>query len=142
MVTIEVISAVLILLFSYTAISKLIDHRSFQFFLRNIVSGNTGADVLSLLIPSVEICTALLLFFSSTRVVGLYASMVLLSMFTLYLIWMILFVPRLPCSCGGVISRMSWKWHVVFNLFFVGMSVVGIIKIRSSLTTDSKRSFG
>jgi hypothetical protein len=32
----------------------------------------------------------------------------------------------LPCSCGGAISRMGWREHIVFNVVFVGLTVLAI----------------
>jgi hypothetical protein len=26
---------------------------------------------------------------------------------------------RIPCSCGGLISSLSWTQHLFFNLFFL-----------------------
>jgi hypothetical protein len=39
---------------------------------------------------------------------------------------MLAFDTSLPCSCGGIIAKLSWKEHVVFNLFFIANSVAGI----------------
>jgi putative oxidoreductase len=32
----------------------------------------------------------------------------------------------LPCSCGGVISSMSWKQHLVFNVHCIAINIVAI----------------
>jgi putative oxidoreductase len=66
------------------------------------------------------------LFIPSMRVTGLYASVLLISIFTIYLGYMIFFIPALPCSCGGVLRYLSWQQHVVFNLFFILLAVAGI----------------
>ena len=77
-------------------------------------------------LPLTALCVALLLFFSGTRLVGLWAALVLLSLFTVYLLYMLVFTPQLPWSCGGVIGNMTWKQHVVFNVVFMGLTVIGI----------------
>jgi hypothetical protein len=51
-------------------------------------------------------------------------------LFTVYLAWMIQFAAHLPCNCGGVISSMSWKQHIVFNTMVLGMILYGIIYYR------------
>jgi hypothetical protein len=33
----------------------------------------------------------------------------------------------IPCSCGGIIKRLTWRQHLVLNLFFVGLAIAGII---------------
>jgi hypothetical protein len=122
------IASLVILLFSYTAVSKLLNHESFLAVLQNLPLTATGAGVLSLLVPPGELGIALLLMFSKTRRLALYAALVLLSVFTLYLVYMVLFSPHLPCSCGGVIGKMSWRQHIVFNGFFIAATVWGIRK--------------
>jgi hypothetical protein len=122
----DIIASFLILLFSYTAISKLLNPESFRAVLKTLPLTATGAGVLSLLVPPGELGIALLLIFSKTRRLALYAALVLLSVFTIYLVYIVLFAVHLPCSCGGVISKMSWRQHIVFNAVFIGLTVMGI----------------
>lgn len=123
--TTNIISSLLIFLFSYTALSKFISLPSFRAVLGQVFN-KKGAALIALLIPTMEAFIVLLLIVSKTRLIGLYASAVLLCAFTVYLAYMILFIPHLPCSCGGVIGKMSWKEHVAFNLFFIVLTVTSI----------------
>ncbi|MDQ2656909.1 MAG: hypothetical protein M3Y60_05770, partial [Bacteroidota bacterium] len=34
---------------------------------------------------------------------------------------------ELPCSCGGVLNSLGWKAHLVFNIVFTLLSIVGIM---------------
>jgi hypothetical protein len=120
------IALLLIFLFTYTGSSKLLDSRSFAAVLLKFPFIGRGAGVLAILLPLAELVIALLLLFKSTRLAGLYASVVLLSVFTIFLVWMVLSVVQLPCSCGGAISRMGWREHIVFNVVFVGLTVLAI----------------
>lgn len=120
------ISLLLIFLFAYTASSKLIDSKSLVAVLRQVPLIERGASVVAVLLPLAELLIALLLIFERTRLLGLYASSILLVVFTGYLLYTVLFVPKLPCSCGGVVGWMSWRQHLVFNLFLIGVTVVGI----------------
>jgi hypothetical protein len=45
--------------------------------------------------------------------------------FTGYIGFMLLSNIELPCSCGGVISSLSWKNHLVFNILFLLLASVG-----------------
>jgi hypothetical protein len=119
-------TSLLVLVFSYTAMSKLLDAASFRIVLEQVPLLKTGAAVLSVLLPLTELFIVLLLLFHSTRLIGLYAALALLVLFTAYLVYMLLYVPHLPCSCGGVIGAMSWKGHVVFSCFLIGVTVMGI----------------
>lgn len=119
-------SALLILLFTYTAVSKLSDYTHFVRVLGESPLIHKGADIIGWLLPVTELVIVLLLFFPATRKAGFVFSFYLLVLFTLYLIYMLLFAADLPCSCGGVISKMSWKQHVWFNVFFICVSIAGI----------------
>lgn len=124
------ISLLLIFLFAYTGSSKLIDSKAFEVVLEQVPLIERGAGVVAILLPLAELLIALLLLFERTRLIGLWASVLLLVLFTGYLVYMILFVPKLPCSCGGVIGRMTWRQHVVFNCVLIGLTVVGIRSLK------------
>jgi hypothetical protein len=122
----EIIGGLFILLFLYTALSKLSEIALFRLVLRSspLISGY--ANPVSILIPASEILVSLLLFIPGTRRQGLYASLLLMLIFTLYLVYMISFTTALPCSCGGVISQLSWKQHLVFNIIFTLLAFAGL----------------
>jgi hypothetical protein len=68
-------------------------------------------------------------FFSSKpilRKTGLLGSAVLMSLFTIYVFYMIKFSPGLPCTCGGIIQYMNWHQHLYFNTGLTLMSIFGI----------------
>ena len=129
-VAILVLSSLLLFLFTYTGISKLADPEGFRAVLLRMPLIARGAAALAVAVPSAELVIALLLLFPRTRLKGLYGSLVLLSVFTCFLLYMVLFVPRLPCSCGGVIGSLSWKEHVVLNTGLMGLTVLGIRRVR------------
>ena len=121
---VELISSLFILLFLYTGLSKLNEHTEFQVVLSKSPLLATNPIVLSWLLPIIEIATSVLLFFSATRKYGLVTSMMLMAVFTLYISFMLLFTPNLPCSCGGVLKQLNWSQHLVFNLFFLLLSIL------------------
>jgi hypothetical protein len=87
---------------------------------------SSGAALLAWQVPLAELAIVLLLIFPATRKLGLWASALVLSLFTVYLVYMVLFSRYLPCSCGGVINNMSWPEHIGFNLVFIGLSVAAL----------------
>jgi hypothetical protein len=123
----DMISALLLLLFLYTSLSKLADHETFK----NVLSASPllkpVAGMVAWLLPVTELGIVVLLFVPFLRIKGFYASFILISLFTLYLIYMIIFTPHLPCSCGGVIKLLTWPQHILFNLFFILLSLTGIL---------------
>ncbi len=126
---IPIASSLLIVLFAYTATSKLNEYSAFAQTISESPLIHNGADTIAWLLPATELIVVLLLFFERTRRAGLYASLLLLVLFTLYLLYMVLFVADLPCSCGGVLRKMSWQQHVWFNLFFIGLNVLGLFAV-------------
>jgi hypothetical protein len=126
----DMISGLLLLLFLYTSISKLTDQEVFKNVLTASPLLKRYAEIIAWLIPSTEIAIAILLFIPRFRIKGLIASVILIALFTIYLLYMIAFTPNLPCSCGGVIRLLTWPQHIIFNLFFIFSSLAGIILYR------------
>ena len=127
-VLLECISALLIMLFLYASLSKFLDFHTFIGEMNNQPLPNSWTPFLVWFIPCSEILMCIALLFERTRLIGLYASLFFMSLFTVYSIFIILnFFGRIPCSCGGVIKRLTWKQHIVLNLFFVALSVSGIV---------------
>lgn len=122
----QTISGMLMLLFGYTAISKLAEHAVFYAQLQQFPWLAPATGFISWAVPLAEITVVTLLFFPATARYGLYASGALLAVFTLYLLAMVLLKTSLPCSCGGVIARLSWRQHTVFNVFFMALAIAGI----------------
>ena len=137
-VAIEIISSLLILLFVYAASSKLIDYNEFKVQLKNSGWLSPFAGIIAWLIPAIELVISLILMVKDTRVVGLYASLILLIIFTIYISGMLLSGQHLPCSCGGVIQSLSWKQHLLFNSFFIILSSSGIVLERKIKSGSNK----
>ena len=123
---IDIISALLLILFLYTGISKLTAYSRFRDALANSPLLAPYVEVISWSFPIVEVALAVLLFIPASRFAGLIFSLFLLCILTVYVIYMVLFIPKVPCSCGGVIEALSWKGHILFNLFFILIAATGI----------------
>lgn len=122
-----IISTILILIFSYTGLDKLIRWKASWGAFHNQTFPPELADVLAYVVPISELVIALLLLFSATRWWGLLAGTLLLSVFTTYvgLIWVGAF-PRVPCNCAGILESLGWAEHFVLNLFLIGIAVYGL----------------
>jgi hypothetical protein len=123
---VDMICGLLILLFAYAAISKLNDRQHFELVLGEMLLLKYVAGFISFALPVTELIVCALLFMPATRLFGLYASAGLLISFTIYIGYMILFAPKLPCNCGVVLQQMSWTQHLVFNLVFIALSATAI----------------
>lgn len=122
---IEIISALLILLFVYTGTSKLLDHDAFQHTLAKAPLIEKFSGVLSWALPIGEIGISLLLFIPRLRQTGLLLSFLLMTVFTFYISYMLLFSPDRPCSCGGVLKNLGWEEHLLFNIYFTLLAFAG-----------------
>lgn len=127
-VLLECISALLILLFVYASLSKFLDFKTFYREMDNQPLPNSWTPVLVWVIPCTEIAISVSLIFERTRLLGLYGALVVMGLFTIYTgIILMHFFPYVPCSCGGVIKRLTWTQHLILNLFFVAISIVAVI---------------
>jgi putative oxidoreductase len=123
----------LIGLFLYASLSKYFDFEAFRRAMYNQPFRPWFATVLIWAVPPAEILIVLLLCRERTQLQGLYAAFGLLTLFTLYIAAILLrFFPRIPCSCGGVIGALTWPEHLLFNLFFIAISLTGI-KLKTTL---------
>ncbi|SFQ31054.1 MauE/DoxX family redox-associated membrane protein [Parafilimonas terrae] len=122
----KAIQSLLILLFTYAAVSKLFDFNTFREQLSAVLWLSKISGLLSLAIPLTELLIVVFLAVPKAMKCGLYSAAIMLASFTLFLIIMISFNAALPCSCGGVISSLSWRQHIVFNFFFLALAIAGI----------------
>ncbi|MFD2036380.1 MauE/DoxX family redox-associated membrane protein, partial [Belliella marina] len=76
-------------------------------------------------LPPIELITAFLLVIPKWRLRGLYLSLLMMATFTAYIaIVMTGIFGRIPCTCGGVVSKLTWSQHLIFNLTFLSISVL------------------
>ena len=123
---IKIICILLVFLFAYAAISKLLDYRTFRVQLSQSPFITRFAHVIAWALPVAELMVAVSFAFSRLRLYAFYAALFLLSLFTAYLVAMLNFSYYIPCSCGGLLSSLSWRQHIVFNIVFILLSLTGI----------------
>jgi putative oxidoreductase len=125
---VEICAAFLVLLFTYTAASKFTDYHKFVYQMQRspIALIHLSAPVLGVAVPVVESLIIIGLLLARARQLSLYASIALLSIFEIYITAMVLSGQHLPCSCGGVISALSWKAHILFNAIWIVIAAAGI----------------
>lgn len=115
------------LLFLYAAVSKLGIYEESAIQLSSSPIIGDFATVLVWLVPAIEIIIAIMLVIPKTMLLGLYAALALMSLFTAYIIAILNFDGNIPCSCGGVLAQLSWTEHLIFNLAFIIMAIVAIL---------------
>ena len=124
-ILVEIISAVFILVFLYAAVSKLADHDQFASTLAKSPLLHRISPILSWVLPFIEIIISAFLLLPISKRLGLFLSLILMTIFTFYIAHMLLFSSDLPCSCGGVLTGLGWKKHLVFNIILTILAIVG-----------------
>jgi putative oxidoreductase len=125
---IEVICGSLALLFAYMAFSKLADFEEFKRQLNMQVFPSSLVEILLYLIPGIELLVVILMMVKHTRLFGLILSVVLMVLFTGHIALVLSdYYDHIPCSCGGVLNSLGWQAHLWFNVFFLVLSIAGLI---------------
>lgn len=120
------ITSLLVLLWSYTALSKWAEPTEFTQSLASQPLPGKLADLLFWMIPASELLAAALLLFPAARRYGMLLSVALLAAFSGYVALALSGTfGQLPCSCGGALEGMGWKTHLLFNLFFLSAALIG-----------------
>jgi hypothetical protein len=136
---VEMIAILYMSMFLYTAINKWTDYTMTQEQMALMPLLTPVAHIVVWLLPATEIVITLLIFFYQTRKTGLYAATILMILFTLYIIYMMLFYPHLPCSCGGFLTELSWPGHLVFNSTFILLGTLAIrMNNKANMFTQQK----
>jgi putative oxidoreductase len=132
-ILIDLLTVLLLLLFAYTAASKFLDMSKFIFQMRlaPVPLVKIIAPVLGWTVPVIEMIIAIVFalgfFHPVLKIKAMYASVILLVIFEIYIATMVLSGSRLPCTCGGIVSKMGWTDHLFFNGFFI---ITGILSIK------------
>jgi len=135
---VNLFSLLLTILFVYTAVSKLVHLDIFQWRLERMPYISPNASLISWGVPFLELVIAGLLWFPKYRNMAFYASFILLGLFTTYIIVVLKYSDSIPCSCGGVISALGWRDHILLNVSFMVLSLLGILwsKKRYNIQTN------
>ncbi|WP_304343877.1 MauE/DoxX family redox-associated membrane protein [Chryseobacterium koreense] len=116
-----------ILLFFYAAFSKILDFENFQVQIAQSPLLSAYAGVISHATIISELIIVAFLIFPRLRLTGLYASLGIMSAFTIYIYLILNYSDFVPCSCGGVLEKMGWKEHLMFNLICVVLAGISVL---------------
>lgn len=117
----------LVFVFGYTGLVKLFDHEGTQEQMMQSPFINIFAKYLSWIIPVTELLIVGLLLLKRTLILGLYLSLLMMTIFTTYIYMMLNSPNYIPCSCGGIISLLTWRQHFWLNLLLLTISALSII---------------
>ena len=123
-----IITGLLIALWAYTAFSKVFNMHKFKQALMTQVFPRWVGKILMYLLPLSEVVLVVLLILPDTRLLGMYASLFLMLIFTLYVGGAVFQIyERYPCACGGLFGRLGWYKHFKLNIMLTFITLVGVI---------------
>lgn len=121
-------------LFFYAAAVKLDKYSLFQLQLQKFPFSISLIKQQAWMIPVIELLIAGLLLMPAYRLKGLFASLFLFGLYTIYLTCMLDNRYAFPCHCGEVLQSFSLKAHIIFN--FVCVFVVGVGIVLCGMATE------
>lgn len=139
-IVVEIIVLLYILLFVYAAVSKLLDFENFQVQLGQSPLLSAFALYISWGVPILELILSGLLFIRKYRFLGIILSYLLMLMFTVYIYIVLNYSSYVPCSCGGILEKLNWSEHLIFNLSFVLLGIVALFILLTDSQYSNRRS--
>src|SRR5258708_14810771 len=137
----EIASSLFVLLFTYAALSKLLDYNIFKIQLGKSPFVTQFSGTLAWAIPLLELFVSTTLLFKQTRLLGQYLSLSLMTMFSAYIFVMLHYSYYIPCSCGGIFSKKTWNQNTIFYNIFVFFYIIFIYnRIQMKKITPYKKT--
>lgn len=121
-----------VILFTYAAVSKILDFQNFQAQLGQSPLISAFAHNVSFGVIIVELGIAVLLVISNYRIKALYLAVALMTIFTVYIIIILNFSSFIPCSCGGILESLGWTEHLIFNCTFIILGIIAILLYKNN----------
>lgn len=125
------ISGLLIILWTYSSFSKVFELDKFKHAMATQVFPKWIGKIFVFIIPLSEIAIIALLILPDTRLIGMYASFIMMLAFTIYVAGSVFGVyERKPCACGGLFGRLGWNRHLNLNAILTLLAFTGIILMK------------
>ncbi|WP_293297350.1 MauE/DoxX family redox-associated membrane protein [Pedobacter sp. UBA4863] len=118
-----------ILFWLYVAGVSVYNFGLFKSEMANQVFPKVISNLLAYFLPTLEILTAFLLAFSTTRLLGMALSLLMISAFTLYVgLALLRIYENVPCTCAGLLKHgNSWGTNFLLNLLITAVALIGFI---------------
>ncbi len=136
-IALKIICFLFLALWVYAATSKLLIYQEFEIQLSKSPFASNYSTLFVWMIPLTEYILAGLFLFPKYILSALYLSFSMMVLFTIYIVGVLNFSNVIPCACGGVITTLSWNEHLLFNILFIGLAILGILLFKKQNTIDS-----
>jgi uncharacterized membrane protein YphA (DoxX/SURF4 family) len=134
-----ILSALIIVLFVYTATGKFFDFASFRAVLHTSPIVGEKAPVVAWALPLLEFGISLLLLFHRTRRQGLWSALVLLIIYSGYLLYQSLFLGESIYYSAGILQQVTWWQHLIINFLLISLTVLGLRLYRPKPVVEESR---
>ncbi|MBT2559832.1 DoxX family protein [Pedobacter sp. ISL-68] len=114
------------LLFIYASLNKVLDFENFQIQLAQSPLLSAYAGFISYVVIICELIIAGVLCIKNGRLIGLYLSLGIMVSFTVYIYLILNYSDFVPCSCGGILEKLGWTEHLIFNIVCILIAFAGI----------------
>jgi len=123
----------------YASISKALEFQNFQAQLSQSPLLSAYTEFISYTLLSTEILIAITLAIPKTRTIALYTSFAIMIMFTAYIVIILNYSSFIPCSCGGILEKLGWKEHLIFNCGVAVLTATACLSITKKTFNTSIR---
>jgi uncharacterized membrane protein YqaE (UPF0057 family) len=124
----NIVLTILIFVLTYTAFSKLFNFTHYARAMYAQPLPRWNARLLIYLIPTFEVCLAIMLILSKTRKPAYWASAILMTSFTAYVLYIkAMGLEKKTCPCGGLFSDLNWNQHLWINIALTVLSWMAVI---------------
>ncbi|OCA77124.1 hypothetical protein BBI01_01280 [Chryseobacterium artocarpi] len=123
----EIVVFILILTWVYTFASKVFDFETFERQIRGAYLLSSGGNLLPYILQLVHAGIILMLLNKNWRRLGLITSMVVLVLYTGYLVYVLKFAPSIPCSCIALFNWINWNDQLYFNFIILAINIIGLV---------------
>ncbi|MBO9676355.1 MAG: hypothetical protein J7577_23135 [Sphingobacteriaceae bacterium] len=129
------------LLFCYAAVSKILDFENFQVQIAQSPLLSAYAGFISYAVIITEVIIAFMLCTKGMRLIGLYLSLGIMVSFTVYIFIILNYSDFVPCSCGGILEKLGWTEHLIFNIVCVLLAIFTIYILQKQFETKPYKIF-
>ena len=138
-VAIEIIAFLFIVLFLYAAVNKLVDYGKFKIQIGQSPLLTGLGNMVPWLVILLEVLVSIALAIPRIRRFAFFSAYCLMAMFTTYIVAILNFASSVPCSCGGILERMGWTEHLIFNIAFLVLGGIGFFLVDLEYRYDIHR---
>lgn len=121
------LTLLLILLFTYGAVTKILDLDNFQMQLQDSFGLHNFGKVAAVAVITACILAVALLSYSATLLFGLGLVFALATLFSLEISWILLSGESLPCTCIGWWDHISWNGNLAVNIGIMMTAAVAMM---------------